>query len=94
MRGRPCGNKYINGRKRHLAVDTLGLPIVIHISAANVHDGKEGIELLWQLEKASDRLQLIRADHAYQGHFEQCVDLYNWKIEVSQNRTADAARKQ
>jgi putative transposase len=78
------GNKYINGRKRHLAVDTLGLPIVIHVSAANVHDGQEGIELLWQLEKASDRLQLIRADHAYRGYFSECVDLYNWKIEISQ----------
>ena len=78
------GNKYINGRKRHLAVDTLGLPIVIHVSAANVHDGREGIELLWQLEKASERLQLIRADHAYLGYFSECVNVYNWKIEISQ----------
>jgi hypothetical protein len=46
-----------------LAVDTLGLPIVINVSSANVHDGKEGIELLWQLEKASYRVQLIRASN-------------------------------
>jgi hypothetical protein len=33
------GAKNINGRKRHLAVDTLGLPLVLHVSAANKHDG-------------------------------------------------------
>jgi len=79
------GGKNVNGRKRHLAVDSLGLPLALHVSAANKHDGQEGIELLWQLEKASSRLELIRADHAYQGHFTQCCDYYNWKVEVTQN---------
>lgn len=78
------GNKNVNGRKRHLAVDSLGLPLVLHVSAANNNDGKEGIELLWQLEKASSRLELIRADHAYQGYFVECCDYYHWKVEITQ----------
>jgi len=78
------GNKNVNGRKRHLAVDALGLPLALHVSAANKHDGQEGIELLWQLEKASARLELIRADHAYQGYFTECSDYYNWKVEITQ----------
>jgi transposase len=54
------GNKNVNGRKRHLAVDTLGLPLALHVSAANKQDGVEGLELLWQLDKATSRLELIR----------------------------------
>jgi len=36
-RGFDAGKK-VKGRKHHLAVDTLGLPIVIQITAANVQD--------------------------------------------------------
>jgi putative transposase len=78
------GHKNSNGGKRHLAVDSLGLPLALHVSAANKHDGQEGIELLWQMEKASGRLELIRADHAYQGYFTQCCDYYNWKVDLTQ----------
>jgi putative transposase len=56
------GNKNINGRKRHLAVDVLGLPMAMYVSSANVHDTAAGIELLWQLDEASDRLKLICGD--------------------------------
>ena len=78
------GAKKVNGRKRHLAVDCFGLPLAMHVSAANVHDGKAGIELLWQLEEASDRLELICADQAYRKFFKECVDIYKWKIEITQ----------
>ena len=78
------GNKNINGRKRHLAVDSLGLPLALHVSAANIHDTTAGIELLWQLEQASDRLELICADKAYRGYFSTCAGYYKWKVEISQ----------
>lgn len=78
------GGKKINGRKRHLAVDTLGLPLALHVSSAQQQDGQAGIELLWQLEEASERLKLIRADHSYQGYFEKCAHLYDWQVEITQ----------
>lgn len=78
------GAKFVNGRKRHLAVDTLGLPLALHVSSAQVQDGQAGIELLWQLEQASQKLALIRADHAYCGYFQDCADLYQWPVEISQ----------
>ncbi len=37
----------MNGRKRHLAVDKLGLPLAISVSAADVHDSMGGYDLLW-----------------------------------------------
>ena len=37
----------------------LGLPLGIHISAANETDGKQGVELLWQIDEASPRIATI-----------------------------------
>jgi putative transposase len=79
------GGKKVNGRKRHIAVDSLGLPIAISVTSAQVHDGQGGFELLWQLEHSSDRLSLICADMAYRGEFSSAVeDIYKWKIEIAQ----------
>ncbi|WP_460474686.1 transposase [Emticicia fontis] len=33
------GNKLVNGRKRHLIVDTLGLVWGVVVQAADIHDG-------------------------------------------------------
>lgn len=79
------GNKKTNGRKRSLAVDVLGLPVGIHVGAANEHDGQAGIELLWQIEKASSRVELITTDAAYKGEFTEIVtEVYGWKVETTQ----------
>ena len=37
------GGKNINGRKRTILVDTLGLPLSVKITAANVSDNQAGI---------------------------------------------------
>lgn len=78
------GGKKINGRKRHYAVDLLGLPVAIWVTAANVHDGQAGFELLWRLEKPAPRLTLIRADHSYLGEFSTSATYYGWTVEVTQ----------
>ena len=54
--------KKINGIKRHIMVDTLGLLLVIVVHAANIQD-RDGAKLV--LEKAKNRfprLQLLWAD--------------------------------
>ena len=79
------GGKKVNGRKRHLAVDSLGLPIAIAVTSAQVHDGQGGFELLWQVEESSNRLSTICADLAYRGEFSDVVEnIYKWKIEITQ----------
>lgn len=79
------GGKCVNGRKRHLAVDSLGLPLAISVTSARVHDAKGGFELLWQVEGCSDRIQLVCADLAYRGEFSEVVEnIYKGKIEISQ----------
>lgn len=78
------GNKRVNGRKRHLAVDSLGLLIGVYVSAANVQDGIAGTELLWQLEPWRQRLELIVADGSYQGGFETNAGYCGFRVSISQ----------
>lgn len=78
------GNKHVKGPKRHLAVDSLGLPVVVYVSATNVQDGEAGKELLWQDEYINQRLDLWVADKAYQGRFEQSAAWCGYRVEVRQ----------
>jgi len=77
------GDKKINGRKRHIAVDILGLPLAIHVSAANKHDGKQGVDLLWQLEKSSEKMETIYGDGHYKGEFIEYAKLYGWTVDIA-----------
>jgi putative transposase len=78
------GNKCINGRKRNILVDTLGLPIAIFVCAANIQDGIAGIELLPFIDKTTGKLKLIRADNAYRNDFIQAAQWCGYTVEVSQ----------
>ena len=67
------GNKKINGRRRNILVDTLGLPLVIFVCAANIQDGIAGIELLPLIDKSTKQLKLIRADKVYRSDFTEAA---------------------
>lgn len=78
------GNKKINGRKRHMVVDTLGLLLCIIVTPANIHDCKAAEELLMNMQNKFPRLRKILADGSYLG--EQLICLArsllnaNWKV--------------
>jgi putative transposase len=61
------GGKHIKGRKRHTAVDTLGLPMAVTITAANVHDLHGGKKSLTRVSSfiGGRKLKKIYADGAY-----------------------------
>jgi putative transposase len=63
----------VKGRKRHLLIDTLGLPIASYVTPADVHDTVGARKLLSGLAFCVPRLQRIWADAAYRGK-----DLANW----------------
>ena len=65
-RGYDAGKK-INGRKRHIAVDTLGLLICVLVTAASMQDRDAARPLLEQLAKACHRVRLVWADGGYAG---------------------------
>lgn len=78
------GNKKVNGRKRFLVVDTLGLPLAIYVCAANIFDNVAGIELFPILDKTAKKLILIHADNGFRGDFIQSALWCNYTVEISQ----------
>lgn len=60
-------HKCIKGRKRHLLVDTLGLPISVYVTPADVHDTQGARRLLAGLKFFVPRLKKSWADAAYRG---------------------------
>jgi putative transposase len=55
------GGKNVNGRKRTILVDTLGLPLAIKVTAANVSDNQAGILAVDLLKGKVPRLKKITA---------------------------------
>jgi transposase len=65
-RGFDAGKK-INGRKRHIAVDTLGLVLSVIVTAASVQDREGAFRLLALLRERFSTIALIWADGGYAG---------------------------
>jgi len=65
-RGYDAGKK-VNGRKRHIAVDTLGLLICVLVTAASVQDRDGARPLLARLVAICGRVRLVWADGGYAG---------------------------
>ena len=65
-RGYDAGKK-INGTKRHLAVDVLGLLLTVLVTAASVQDRDAAKPLLWNLRRAFPSIKLAWADSGYAG---------------------------
>ena len=63
----PNLGKKVNGRKRHLLVDTLGLLLTVVVTKANVSDQAGLKQLLSAISGKLSRLELIKADEAYRG---------------------------
>ncbi|GAB3514339.1 IS5-like element ISMac15 family transposase [Spirosoma knui] len=60
------GHKKVNGRKRHIVIDTLGLVLVVVVHAANQHDSPAARAVLSRLaEQGYGRMSKILADSAY-----------------------------
>jgi transposase len=65
-RGYDAGKK-INGRKRHIVTDTIGLLLVVMVSAACVQDRDGGRGILRLLHGTLASVSLVYADGGYQG---------------------------
>lgn len=60
------GGKKVNGRKRHLIVDTMGLLLVVLVTPANADDGTTAPEVLKRLTaEHRSRLDEVRGDGKY-----------------------------
>jgi putative transposase len=72
------GGKKLRGVKRHIVVDTLGLLLMVVVSAASADDGAFAPEVLGRLTvEHTSRLELIWADSKYHNHH-----LNGWLVET------------
>ena len=60
------GHKRVKGRKRHILVDTLGLPIASRVGPANISDRKAGHRLLGGLRLAFPKIRTVIADAGHE----------------------------
>lgn len=61
------GGKLVSGIKRHIAVDTQGLPHAIHITTANVTDRAGALEAFMLHRSSLTRVKNVLADGGYTG---------------------------
>ncbi len=86
-RGYDAGKK-VKGRKRHLLVDTLGLIILVVITAASVQD-RDGAKLVFANTSEQSRLEKVWADGGYRGELVAWTQANcAWELEIVQ-RPAD-----
>ncbi len=85
-RGYDAGKK-VNGIKRHLLVDTLGLVLRVMVLTANIQDRDGARSLLETLQGQFPRLQRIWADGGYSGALIDWVKgLCGWVLEIVKRR--------
>lgn len=61
------GGKKINGRKRHLVVDTHGLPLFVMVTPADMTDRDAAKEVLFRLRLMHPEITIVWADSGYAG---------------------------
>lgn len=77
------GGKKVNGRKRHVITDTLGLVIGVVVTAANVHDAKAGVILFNLIKNRLKNTECFFGDNTYSGIFREALKEYNIQLEVA-----------
>ncbi len=85
-RGFDAGKK-ITGRKRHLLVDTIGLPVALCVTAASKSDQAGAKSLFAENKEKLKNLKKIRVDGTYRGEkwHKQVAEEYGIELEVSKN---------
>ncbi len=83
--------KKVNGRKRHIAVDTAGLVLAVVVTAAPVQDREAAKPLLWNLARTCTRIRLAWADAGYAGELTAWVATTSQiTVEIIRKRDAHA----
>lgn len=82
VRGYDAGKK-VKGRKRHIAVDTLGLLLVVFVHSAHIQDRDGACDVFQKLSELLTRLKLVWADGGYAGQLVELVrSWWRYSLEI------------
>jgi putative transposase len=76
------GGKKIKGRKRHIAIDTMGNMLSIKVHAANIHDTNYGALVLSKAKKKYQSIRGVCGDAGYLKTFEEQAREIVEKVDV------------
>lgn len=77
--------KNVDGRKRHIVVDSMGLLLAVLVTAASVDDAKAASELFERLEgQPMSRVRVMYADNKYHNHalYGWVAENVSWKLDI------------
>jgi transposase len=77
------GNKKVNGRKRHIIVDTLGNILCVVVHAANHFDGPAAISIWDKFTTLCQTVKKVLADAGYRGKFKAYLEGKGYEIEIA-----------
>src|SRR4030095_12070456 len=82
------GHKRVKGRKRHILVDTLGLPIANRVEPANISDRNAGALLLAGLAPLFPRIHTVVADAGHESRklARELMCREGWKLQIVKRR--------
>jgi putative transposase len=82
------GHKRVKGRKRHILVDTLGLPIACRVEPANISDRRAGSLLLSGLGPLFPNIHTVIADGGHESRrlARQLMRDDGWKLQITKRR--------
>src|SRR4051794_21525731 len=79
------GGKKVNGRKRHLVVDTQGLLLKAKVLPADLHDRPAAELVLAGLGDRFPAIRLLWADTAYRGLADWLAGSLGWSLEITRH---------
>jgi putative transposase len=81
-------HKRVKGRKRHIIVDTLGLPVASRVEPANMSDRRAGARLLAGLGPLFPRIHTVVADAGHESGklARQLMRQDGWKLQIVKRR--------
>jgi transposase len=82
--------KKVNGRKRHIAVDTTGLVLDVVITPACVQDRQGARPLLWNTHRACRGVRLVWADAGYTGKLASWAQTLKMTLQIVAKRDPHA----
>ena len=82
------GHKRVKGRKRHILVDTLGLPIANRVEPANTSDRRAAARLLAGLSPLFPRIRTVIADAGHESRklARELLRQEGWKLQIVKRR--------
>jgi len=79
------GHKQVKGRKRHILVDILGLPIASRVEPANMSDRRAGHRLLAGLSALFPEIRTVFADAGHESRrlARELIREAGWKLQIT-----------